>query len=98
MRGPRRGWGYMQHLGLLMRGHSKGGLMVVTAAQLDKSGDVAQPLVVEAGYIASDVQWDNLGKEWKQAMKDAEVKDFHMSQFMTGHKRPASEIGRASCR
>lgn len=66
--------------------------MAILSAQLDKSGDSGRALVVVAGYIAGDLQWDNLGKEWKRALKDANVKDFNMSHFMTDGRRPECEF------
>jgi hypothetical protein len=81
-----KGWGYVQHMGLLLRGHSKGGLMALFAAHLDKSGDVDEPLVVVAGFIASDFKWDVLGEQWKKTMEVEGVSDFHMADFFRNNK------------
>jgi hypothetical protein len=76
-----KNWGYVQHLGLLLRGHSRGGDMALFAAHFDKSGDKNEPLVVVAGFIASDFKWDVLGEKWKKTMHDFGIEDFHMSNF-----------------
>lgn len=58
--------------------------MALLAAQLDKSGDVDKPLVVVAGFIASDRQWDRMGKAWNRATKG--IEEFHMADFMADQK------------
>jgi hypothetical protein len=68
--------------------------MALLAAYFDKSGDVDGPLVSVAGYIAGGMQWECLDEKWKKAMGEAGVQDFHMSEFMTGHKRPESEFNK----
>jgi hypothetical protein len=58
--------------------------MSLLAVQLDKSGDISKPLVVVAGFIASDRQWDMIGRAWKKATKG--IGDFHMAAFMASEK------------
>ena len=55
--------------------------MALFAAHFDKSGDTDAPLVVVAGFIASDFKWHVLGEKWKKTMRDFGIKDFHMTNF-----------------
>jgi hypothetical protein len=63
--------------------------MALFAAHFDKSGDKDTPLVVVAGFIASDSKWDILGEQWRKTMRDFGIEDFHMSDlFRNGEGFP----------
>lgn len=83
--------GYMGHLSTLLNGeYQPDWSMALLGAYFDKSGDVDKPVIAVAGFIATAKQWDRLKKPWIQTMRDYHVKDFHMSDLMTGYKEFAS--------
>jgi hypothetical protein len=72
----------IRHLGFLLRGHGRDGLMAILTAYFDKSGDVGREIVIVAGFIATDSRWERLGRAWERVMARARVSDFHMAEFM----------------
>lgn len=51
-------------------------------AYFDESGTHSNsPVTVVAGYIATNEQWSEFEREWKEVMQNAGIPFFHMSKF-----------------
>jgi hypothetical protein len=60
--------------------------MSCLAAYFDKGGDVDEPVIVVAGFIAEPMHWDLAGNEWRWATG---MDDFHMSDLTASQKDDA---------
>lgn len=60
--------------------------MACLAACFDKAGDVDEPVIPVAGFVAEQHHWDSAGDEWR---KVTGADDFHMSDLAPAQKNAA---------
>jgi hypothetical protein len=46
------------------------------------------PYVVLAGYFAVEEQWKIFNHQWSRALRECELDEFHMTDFLLGEKEP----------
>jgi hypothetical protein len=49
----------------------------------DTSGKASNPVMVAAGYLGTQEQWTNFGKQWSNTLLAAKVKEFHATDFFS---------------
>jgi Protein of unknown function (DUF3800) len=55
--------------------------MVPYSAYFDESTNEKSPILVIAGFLSTDVQWDTFKTEWTAVLKEYGLKAFHMQHF-----------------
>lgn len=73
----------------------KGRLVAVLTGYFDESGTQAgSPVVVVAGYVARQDQWETFGEQWERALRDWHIPFFHMTDYENRQKYFGDWTGR----